>query len=49
MCWQEFNIIVITTGRMPPSQYLLIHPEANLTQAEKDQLAAGIQATLSKS
>lgn len=37
---------VIGYGNMPPSQYLLLHPEAKLTSAERDQLAAGLQATV---
>jgi hypothetical protein len=30
---------------MPPRSYLLMHPEAALTHAEKVQLARGLQAT----
>jgi len=37
---------VVTRGSMPPSQYLILHPEAKLTQQQKDQLAAGLQATV---
>ena len=37
---------VVSGGYMPPSQYLLIHPEAKLTQAEKDAFLAGIKATV---
>ncbi len=36
---------VLQHGSMPPSQYLLIHSEADLTPAEVDQLVAGLQAT----
>ena len=31
---------------MPPRTYLLMHPEAKLTNAERGQLAAGLDATL---
>jgi hypothetical protein len=37
---------VIRYGSMPPSQYLLLHPEAKLTQQQKDQLVAGLQASV---
>lgn len=37
---------VIQEGEMPPLQYLLIHPDARLTDAEKAQLIAGLNATL---
>jgi mono/diheme cytochrome c family protein len=39
-------IEVVREGRMPPSQYLITHPEARLTQPEKDALASGLQATV---
>ncbi len=35
----------VSYGSMPPSKYLLLHPEAKLTQQQKDQLAAGLRAT----
>jgi hypothetical protein len=31
---------LITTGRMPPLIYSAMHPEANLTQADKDTVCA---------
>jgi hypothetical protein len=31
---------------MPPRSYLLLHPEARLTDAEREQLARGLDATL---
>jgi mono/diheme cytochrome c family protein len=37
---------VITEGQMPPPQYLLLHPEARLTMAEKEQLIAGLEKTV---
>ena len=37
---------VIQEGEMPPSQYLLIHPEARLTNTEKSLLIQGFFATL---
>jgi hypothetical protein len=33
-------------GEMPPFQYTLIHPEAKLTEAEKQTLVAGFEASL---
>lgn len=36
---------IILRGEMPPSQYLILHPQANLTQAEKQALADGLQKT----
>jgi hypothetical protein len=36
----------ISRGYMPPSYFLTMHPEAQLTQAEKDALIAGMQATI---
>ena len=36
----------INSGRMPLPQYLLLHPDARLTDAEKQQLIAGLTATL---
>ncbi len=35
----------ITEGEMPLWNYLLMHPEANLTMAEKEQLLSGLRAT----
>ena len=37
---------VISGGYMPPSQYLLMHPEAKLTDAEKQAFIDGIKATI---
>jgi hypothetical protein len=37
---------VISRGNMPPSQYLLMHPEARLTAAEKQALIDGLAASL---
>ncbi len=31
---------------MPPSDYLLLHPEARLSEAEKQQLIRGLDASL---
>lgn len=36
----------IREGEMPPRTYLLMHPEARLTDAEGQALAAGLDATL---
>lgn len=35
---------VVGEGEMPPSQYLLLHSEAKLTQEERDQLIRGLMA-----
>jgi hypothetical protein len=37
---------VIKRGSMPPRSYLLLHPEANLTDQEKQQLIQGLQNSL---
>ncbi len=34
----------VERGLMPPWQYLIIHPDARLTDAEKQQLIQGLQA-----
>jgi hypothetical protein len=41
------TIEVILDGEMPPGYYTLfgLHPEANLTEAEIDELVAGLRAT----
>ncbi len=36
---------VIWEGEMPPAQFLLTHPEARLTEAEKQQLIRGLTAS----
>lgn len=35
----------IQRGTMPETSYILFHPEANLSQADKDALIAGLEAT----
>jgi hypothetical protein len=37
---------VIQNGSMPPAQFLIMHSNARLTQAEKDALVSGLQATI---
>jgi len=37
---------VLLEGEMPPAYYTFLHPEARLTDAEKRQLADGLDATL---
>jgi mono/diheme cytochrome c family protein len=37
---------VVNEGTMPPPQYLLLHPEARLSPAEKQQLVAGFQKSV---
>jgi len=44
----DFISMMVTSGEMPPLQYLLMHPDARLSQAEKDQLVQGIKTTLSQ-
>lgn len=39
---------VVREGSMPPLQFTLIHPEARLTDAEKADLARGLEASLAK-
>ena len=36
----------IVEGKMPPASYLLMHPEAQLSDAEKQQLLDGFEATI---
>lgn len=36
----------VVEGEMPPRLYLLLHPEARLTAAEKQQLVTGLNASL---
>jgi hypothetical protein len=36
----------ILAGTMPPRSYLLLHPEARLLPAERNQLVRGLDATL---
>ena len=38
----------VDSGKMPPWDYLLLHGDAKLTDAEKQQLIAGLQATYQK-
>jgi hypothetical protein len=35
-----------STGMMPPQKYRMAHPEADLTPAERMELARGLEATL---
>ena len=41
----EDLIEAIESGEMPPTQYLLLHPEANLSEEDRAHLIAGIRAT----
>ena len=36
----------VRNGEMPPRSYTLLHPEARLTDAERDQLARGLDASI---
>lgn len=38
----------LQSGSMPPLQFLLIHPEARLTDVEKAALAKGLETSLAK-
>lgn len=40
---------VVREGEMPPSQYTLLHPRAKMSDAEKEALARGLDATLAAS
>lgn len=40
-------IEALREGKMPPGNYLLLHPEARLSDAEKQQLIQGLRATFS--
>lgn len=37
---------VVAEGEMPPAMYLIMHPEARLTAAEKQALIDGLRATI---
>lgn len=39
----------VREGEMPPRSYLLLHPEARLTDTERQQLARGLDALLGSS
>ena len=39
----------IRSGNMPPKDYLILHPDARLTDAEKEALIQGLQKSLSAS
>lgn len=45
---QDINEIagVLQEGEMPPAQYLLMHPEAKLTAAEKQALIDGLRNSI---
>jgi hypothetical protein len=44
----EVVIDMVQTGEMPPARYSMIHPEARLTDAEKEMFYKGLTATLEK-
>jgi hypothetical protein len=46
----ELNEIagIVLEGEMPPLQYLLMHPNAKLTNQERQELAQGLQTTLNR-
>lgn len=39
---------IVQEGEMPPAQFLLMHPEARLTPAEKQELIKGLIATFGR-
>ncbi len=39
---------IVLEGEMPPAQYLLMHPNANLTTSERELLANGLNSSLCK-
>jgi len=39
----------VTSGNMPPSDYLLLHPDARLSAVQKQQLIDGLKTTLASS
>jgi hypothetical protein len=46
--WERWETIAnaVTNGSMPPRQYLLLHPEARLSTAERQELIFGIRRTI---
>jgi mono/diheme cytochrome c family protein len=42
----EEIVATISKGQMPPSYYLILHPEARLTDAQKGQLVNGLITTM---
>nr|WP_290670514.1 heme-binding domain-containing protein [Ardenticatena sp.] len=40
---------VVREGEMPPMYYVLLHPQAKLSQTEKEALIAGLRATVRQS
>ena len=42
-------IEVIQEGEMPPWQYLILHPDADLTDSEKTALVSGLRSTFAGS
>jgi hypothetical protein len=44
----DLVIYMVESGLMPPDRYLMQHPEARLTEAEKAQFIKGLGASLSE-
>lgn len=42
----EYVVNVIQQGNMPPFRYIVMHPEANLSQIEKEAFIKGLLASL---
>lgn len=53
--WSNYQLMagdaaaVVQSGKMPPAQYLIIHSDARLTDAEKQQLIQGLQTLAAQS
>jgi hypothetical protein len=44
----HYSGLSVRSNGMPPTKYVLAHPEADLTDEEKRELAAGLDRTLKK-
>ena len=42
----KYLVQVLEEGEMPPLRYILLHPEAKLSDKERDSFITGLQATL---
>lgn len=46
---EPFAVVVLGDRSMPPPNYLAMHPEARLSETERDELVEGLQRTMSNS
>jgi cytochrome c551/c552 len=44
----EVIINMVQSGQMPPARYSILHPEARLSDTEKEKFFSGLNATLKK-